>query len=184
MPPISSKPVDVKAMYLLVDHPKKLPLVFGPFGLSHQRDMTAVSIHTDEENEPIESDLFMLNMMKDNTIKTVPYPHKFFEFLHCDKAWFTIEDGKKFPGYTDGAHWNGWAMPYFTREVAEQVLAYFGSPNPEGTDNDDYEGYVFKEEESSIIIDPETRKPIQVWAIGSGGWCWEECSPDDKEMDE
>lgn len=27
-----------------------------------------------------------------------------------------------FEGYTSGQHWNGWACPYFTKEVAEQIM--------------------------------------------------------------
>lgn len=37
------------------------------------------------------------------------------------KSKFQIDDGPIYEGYTNGNHWNGWACPYFTREVADQI---------------------------------------------------------------
>jgi hypothetical protein len=37
------------------------------------------------------------------------------------KSKFQIEDGPIYEGYTNGNHWNGWACPYFTRQIAEQI---------------------------------------------------------------
>ena len=115
---LSSQKEGTKGMFLLVDHPKKLPIILGPYAYAFMRDMSAVSIHTDEKDEPIESDIFMVNLMENGTQMVVPYPPKYFDFLYARKAKFNIEDGPEFIGYTDGANWNGWAMPYFTRDVA------------------------------------------------------------------
>ena len=38
---------------------------------------------------------------------------------------FQIEDDKIFQGFSDGSTWNGWNNPYFTLEVAKDVLNYF-----------------------------------------------------------
>lgn len=170
---IASKSVDTKAMYLLVNHPEKLPAIIGPYTLAHQRDMIAVSIHTSEEKEPTESDLFMVDLKENGTLMVIPYPPKFFDHLYARKALFSIEDRAEYPGYTDGARWNGWAMPYFIKEVAKKVLVDF-------TGEEGYDHYTFPKEDSVIIINPDTGKPIQVWPIGSGGWCWKEHDLEEK----
>ena len=38
---------------------------------------------------------------------------------------FQIEDDKIFQGFSDGSTWNGWNNPYFTLEVAKEVLNYY-----------------------------------------------------------
>ena len=38
---------------------------------------------------------------------------------------FQIEDDKIFQGFSDGSTWNGWSNPYFTLEVAKEVLKYY-----------------------------------------------------------
>ena len=38
---------------------------------------------------------------------------------------FQIEDDKIFQGFSDGTTWNGWSNPYFTLEVAKEVLNYY-----------------------------------------------------------
>tara|TARA_R100000234_G_scaffold47300_1_gene28294 strand:- start:445 stop:861 length:417 start_codon:yes stop_codon:yes gene_type:complete len=38
---------------------------------------------------------------------------------------FQIEDDKIFQGFSDGSTWNGWSNPYFTLEVAKEVLEYY-----------------------------------------------------------
>jgi hypothetical protein len=174
---LSSSQVDNQAMYLLVQHPDRVPRVLGPYKYAFMRDMEAVSIHTSEANDPIESRFYMIDIRKEQKAVVECYPAKFFDFLHCDKAIFRIDDGPGFAGYTDGASWNGWAMPYFTREIAMEVLKAY--PGDEADDEDAYRNYQFPEEDSVIIIDPETGKPIQVWPIGSGGWCWDAYTPEE-----
>ena len=38
---------------------------------------------------------------------------------------FQFEDDKIFQGFSDGSTWNGWNNPYFTLEVAKEVLNYY-----------------------------------------------------------
>ena len=38
---------------------------------------------------------------------------------------FQIEDDKIFQGFSDGSTRNGWSNPYFTLEVAKEVLEYY-----------------------------------------------------------
>lgn len=38
---------------------------------------------------------------------------------------FRIEGGPTFSGFSDDSTWNGWANPYFTLIVAQEVLDYY-----------------------------------------------------------
>lgn len=49
------------------------------------------------------------------------------------KGKFQIEDGSIYEGYTNGNHWNGWACPYFTRQIAEQIAREVNADAPDCT---------------------------------------------------
>lgn len=68
------------------------------------------------------------------------------------KSKFQIEDGPIYEGYTKGNHWNGWACPYFTREVADQIAREVNADAPDCTmcydkanDAFAYKGYMERE---------------------------------------
>ncbi len=44
---------------------------------------------------------------------------------------FQIEDDKIFEGFSDGSTRNGWSNPYFTLEVAKEVLEYYQNQSNE-----------------------------------------------------
>ena len=44
---------------------------------------------------------------------------------------FQIEEDKIFEGFSDGSTWNGWENPYFTLEVAKDVLNYYQNQSNE-----------------------------------------------------
>jgi hypothetical protein len=92
------------------------------------------------------------------------------------------------PAYIiDNEYWNGWAMPYFTREQAEVYAAaqraFSGETTPEGNPTVTYQEYndqyvTMLEGEGieswgneDIVIDGET---IHTYPIGAGCWIWEE----------
>jgi len=45
------------------------------------------------------------------------------------KTRFCLEglDDQTFEGYSDGSHWNGWALPYFELKAAQTVLDALGA---------------------------------------------------------
>lgn len=49
------------------------------------------------------------------------------------KSKFQIEEGPIYEGYTKGNHWNGWACPYFTKEVADQIAREVNADAPDCT---------------------------------------------------
>jgi hypothetical protein len=42
-------------------------------------------------------------------------------------AWFGFDEGPIWPGMHCGSTWNGWAMPNFTKEVADLIVAHWNS---------------------------------------------------------
>lgn len=40
-------------------------------------------------------------------------------------AKFCFDDGPEFEGFHTGTTWNGWAMPCFTKEVADSIVEWF-----------------------------------------------------------
>lgn len=102
------------------------------------------------------------------------------------KRAFSIEDFGPFEGWTHGANWNGWACPYFDKQVADQIVERYNESSlvPGFTawydaETDEYcfemradgspEG-IDRYSSSTINVNGET---LQVYAIGSGAWCWE-----------
>ena len=91
---------------------------------------------------------------------------------------------------TDGTRWNGWRCPWFSLEVAKQVLAEHMSSEEDAKDG----GYSFYEYDEvydviiekvydgyteNIIFDVVTYHPIffegvKYYPIGYGNWCWSE----------
>lgn len=80
-------------------------------------------------------------------------------------------------GYSNGARWNGWAMPEFTFEVAQSVAAdwpdmrydaerdaFVYSPPEYPGEEDVYRGRLIH----------TTDGELKLYAVGSGFWCWDE----------
>lgn len=103
-----------------------------------------------------------------------------------EKAQFCMDaiEGISFAGYSNGDTWNGFACPYFEKDVAEQVLQV-------STQN----GYTwqFDLENDAFIVkntqDPEAYEPekfvgrlvtinggeVKVYPVGAYSWIWGEC---------
>jgi len=86
--------------------------------------------------------------------------------------------GVTFPAYSDGRRWKGWAMPYFTREnglrVCEIVdnMRYDESQDAFVAPFDDESDEVFRSQ--TLVVEG---KDVQVYAIGTGSWCWAPVAP-------
>lgn len=88
----------------------------------------------------------------------------------------------EFEGFTDGQTWNGWACPYFTYDMALNVLrastanGYTWRYDEESHSflvwhDDDPENFEpDKFEESSILVDGAD---TIVYAVGAFSWAWE-----------
>jgi hypothetical protein len=97
------------------------------------------------------------------------------------KSVFTIDalDVAQFPGFTFGANWNGWAAPYFEKEVADMIMTESNKINgPEYQmifKNDSYTVGTDGDEETTdkqVIMTEDGEKTV--WAVGAFSWCWQE----------
>ena len=81
--------------------------------------------------------------------------------------------GVTFSAYSNGQRWNGWAMPYFTRENGRRVceivdnMRYDESQDAFVAPSDDESYEVFR---SQVLV--VEGKEVQVYAIGTGSWWW------------
>ena len=95
------------------------------------------------------------------------------------KSLFTIDGFDAiFEGYTDGKHWNGWACPYFTKEVADKIAAVYNAENGDcsmayNAEKDCFETFTWDtendEEFRGYDIDGQ-----HLYAIGTMCWIWDD----------
>lgn len=102
--------------------------------------------------------------------------------LHWAEVWngkFYIDsvEGGTFRGYTRGGHWNGWAMPLFTKTTVERIAKAFNVDL-------DWQGeqlrYRNNEDEEWSSSDPEFFKELglTLYDLGSGFWTWDDAFED------
>ena len=84
---------------------------------------------------------------------------------------FQIEDDKIFEGFSDGSNWNGWSNPYFTLEVAKEVLEYY--QNQECLESrESWLNWQLKVDKTFMGID--------LYCFGFG-YCWSEVTKEELE---
>ncbi len=100
------------------------------------------------------------------------------------KAWgaqfCTDSTPGTYSGYTDGSTWNGWACPFFTREVAEKVLADSEKVGYKVSYDEERKAFVVRHEDDNPS-DPEVFQAreievdgnlVTVYGIGAYSWVW------------
>lgn len=86
---------------------------------------------------------------------------------------------KSFPAYTNGARWNGWVMPWVSKDVVDQLINETGETDLRF----DGETLVFldQNEQEEVMIAPQrcvtTDGERDLYDL-SLGWCWNEAEPD------
>ena len=92
-------------------------------------------------------------------------------------AW--MDDGIALPAYSDGVRWNGWLVPYFTREVAMRLIPLVDSLRYDETrdvfvalDPNEGDEIAYGAEEIRVGKDD-----VVTYSIGAGEWCWQEADP-------
>jgi hypothetical protein len=92
-------------------------------------------------------------------------------------------------GGTNGARWNGWACPYFTKDSADAIVAAWiaeygtfterDAERPSAYYDDATRTYCFYDPTSDQreTFTPHTIDGVEVWSIGAWGWTWE-CEDD------
>ena len=118
--------------------------------------------------------------------------------MEMRKSRFGIDTNEEeFVGYTTGALWNGWATPYFTKEVADEIVKV----NNKGCSYDqrDQIGYyaIYNAEKDQYeFYDPDLDEPdvfegedcetvdgkLHLYGIGAYCWIWDEIE-EEKEQE-
>lgn len=98
-------------------------------------------------------------------------------FRGAKKKTFCINDGKGYEGYTFCDLWNGWEMPYFTKEVAEQICKDFSDEEYHYQYNARENCFDCIDTDDCIAIHTNIHTEddvfISVYDFTSTGWCWE-----------
>ena len=95
--------------------------------------------------------------------------------------YFNIDDSTaRYPGYTRGERWNGWACPRFTKEVGLQIAKDTGIEDYYLIFDEENDRFVYHDcndepnehetfEGTDIVVDTEI---IHVYPIGAWSWIW------------
>ena len=121
-------------------------------------------------------------MKKRQVIRVEKLKKSYFSIDICDEYY----EGYHNPNF----RWNGWAVPYFTKEVADIIKNNMSSDDLEITYDKEKDQYVAifnnnieeKEVYEKEIIDMPEGK-IEVYPIGAGSWIWDDYSLEDVKKD-
>lgn len=103
------------------------------------------------------------------------------------KTKFNIcDDERVYEGYTDGTLWNGWECPWFTKEVAEQIMKDLRGDGAETEYNENTDSYsVMLPDSVEDVFDGEyvdTEDGVKhLYPIGAWCWIWDEVQLEDEE---
>lgn len=96
-----------------------------------------------------------------------------------------MPEGESLPAYSNGQRWNGWAMPYFTKETALGML----KDNPNVRFDEQQDAFVITafDDEAEDTVCPATLitvddQQIKTYAIGAGEWCWDLAPQEDVQQ--
>lgn len=97
------------------------------------------------------------------------------------KTRFVIDTNEKtYEGYTDGTLWNGWECPWFTKEVAEEMMKDLNKEGVRTEYDEERDSYIVEVEqcdEPDVFdgADVVTEDGIKhLYPIGAWCWIWDE----------
>lgn len=100
------------------------------------------------------------------------------------RASICVDDFPSIQGFLDDRRWNGGEMPAFTKEVIDAAMhgdgVFSGIDIKYVPEKDAYEVRMEgmgDDDESDVYVGTEIQvdgESVHVYAIGAGGWCWEE----------
>ena len=87
-----------------------------------------------------------------------------------------IDDGPVFPAIIDAERWNGWAMPFFSRETVGDVLAMYGEGLDASWAGDQLVIWDCPDEDDKerVLVETVTRGGRLLYGLGAGSWVWSE----------
>jgi hypothetical protein len=97
-------------------------------------------------------------------------------------AWFGFDEGPCWHGFHSGSTWNGWAMPGFTKETCDQIIAWFNENKGEDNEPDS----IYDVEKDAYLMgfdvmnDPDNIEDYYytksdqtgLYGLGAGSYTW------------
>lgn len=111
-----------------------------------------------------------------------PAPALRFALGRVTGEWLTAEyvggnDDVAFPAYLDGRKWNGWSMPYFTKETAADMLTASGNTWRFDEASDAFIVADEQSDDGEVSYVGETidvgSERVHVYGVGAGCWTWD-----------
>ena len=110
------------------------------------------------------------------------------------KAFFNIGNSEYYEGYYDKeVRWNGWARPYFEKEIADCIAHNFSSSDYRIVYDKYTDSFICKIYENDVVSETELieKKIIEtnegkkeLYDFGSIGWTWDDYNLDEiKNLD-
>lgn len=100
-----------------------------------------------------------------------------YKLVQIDADW--LPEGHTVAAYSNGARWNGWALPYFSAEADRSLLDHM----PELRFDAARDAYILKGDDGdeedvfeACTIDVDGQ-PVKTYPIGTGSWTWEFAEP-------
>lgn len=96
------------------------------------------------------------------------------------KALFEIDGWDvAFEGYSFYERWNGWAVPYFTKEVADKLAIKLTNQGEHTVYDEERDAYIvtFDELEEPEVFPAEDIDGMKLYSIGGCSWCWDIVEP-------
>ena len=106
------------------------------------------------------------------------------------KTKFNIcDDERIYEGYTDGTLWNGWACPWFTKEVTEQIMQDLNKEGVKTEYDEERDSYIVHQADDIDDVfdgvDVSTEDGFKhLYPIGAWCWIWDEVQVEDFEDEE
>lgn len=114
--------------------------------------------------------------------------------MSIKKAYFNIDGSDYYEGYYDKeVRWNGWARPYFEKEIADCIAHNFSSSDYRIVYDKYTDSFICKIYENDVVSETELieKKIIEtnegkkeLYDFGSIGWTWDDYNLDEiKNLD-
>ena len=97
-------------------------------------------------------------------------------------------DERVYEGYTDGSLWNGWECPWFTKEVAEQIMKDLNRDDVETSYSEATDSYiVYRADDVEDVFEGEYVATEDggkhLYPIGAWCWIWDEAFVERKHFE-
>ena len=105
------------------------------------------------------------------------------EELRESEFYLDVDPETTFQGYTTGDRWNGWACPYFEKDVAEKIAEHYTELHRYDNEDEYWAEYVSAEDAFAFHDDqgeePRMFGPVEIddtklYPIGAYCWTWAE----------